>query len=316
MEWIIDTGAYHHMTGSLKSMSDVMKVLSCPVGLPNGKEAIAKKEGTIDHNSRMLIGTGEQREGLYYFWSIASVRVMKTVGKDTVDLWHQRLGHPSDKVIKLLPIVNENSNNCTDGLRSDNGTKFTCLDDYFMEKGRIHQTSCVGTPQQNRGVEHKHRHILDVVRALRFQANLPIEFWREYILTAAYLINRTLFDLLRGKAPYEILFGQTPSYKNIRVFGFLAYAHNQRCGGDKFANRRMKYVFVGYLYRKKGWNLYDMDSGEFFVSKDVVFMENEFPYLNKGTSEHDKTRTNEFDGLVAKEEMMWGAGVHGHGAPF
>ena len=156
MEWIIDTGAYHHMTGSLKSMSDVMKVLSCPVGLPNGKEAIAKNEGTIvldkhlklnnllyvpnlkcnlisisqlikesncivqftykfciiqDPNSRMLIGTSEQREGLYYFWSIASVRVMKTVGKDTVDLWHQRLGHPSDKVIKLLPIVNENSNN-------------------------------------------------------------------------------------------------------------------------------------------------------------------------------------------------------------
>lgn len=122
--------------------------------------------------------------------------------------------------------------------------------------------------------------------------------------------------MLRGKAPYEILFGQTLSYKNIRVFGFLAYAHNQRCGGDKFANRRMKYVFVGYLYKKKGWNLHDMDSGEFFVSKDVVFMENEFPYLNKGTSDHDKTRTNEFDGLVAKEKMMWGAGIHGHGAPF
>lgn len=66
--------------------------------------------------------------------------------------------------------------------------------------------------------------------------NLPIEFLREYILIAAYLINRTLFDLLRGKAPYEILFGQTPSYKNIRVFRFLAYAHNQRCGGDKFTN--------------------------------------------------------------------------------
>ena len=160
MEWIIDTGAYHHMTGSLKSMSDVMKVLLCPIGLPVGKEAIAKKERTIvlakhlklnnllyvpnlkcnlilisqlikesncivqftykfciiqDHNSRMLIGTSEQREGLYYFWSIALVKVMKTVGNDTIDLWHQRLGHYFDKFIKLLPIVNENSNNCTDG---------------------------------------------------------------------------------------------------------------------------------------------------------------------------------------------------------
>ena len=61
-------------------------------------------------------------------------------------------------------------------VRSDNGTEFTYLNDYFVEKGVIHQTSCVGTPQENGRVERKHRHILNVARALRFQANLPIEF--------------------------------------------------------------------------------------------------------------------------------------------
>ena len=59
---------------------------------------------------------------------------------------------------------------------SNNGTEFTCLNDRFVRNGIIYQTSCVGTPQQNGRVERKHRHILNVVGALRSQANLPIEF--------------------------------------------------------------------------------------------------------------------------------------------
>ena len=46
-----------------------------------------------------------------------------------------------------------------------------------MQQGIIHQTSCIGTPQQNERVKRKHRHILNIARSLRFQGNLPIQFW-------------------------------------------------------------------------------------------------------------------------------------------
>lgn len=41
---------------------------------------------------------------------------------------------------------------------------------------------------------------------------------------------------------------------------------------------------MGYPFGKKGWQRYDLEEHEYFVSRDVIFKENEFPYA-KGVSE-------------------------------
>lgn len=66
-------------------------------------------------------------------------------------------------------------------IRSDNALEF---DDkrckpFFDKLGIIHQTSCVDMPQQNGRVERKHINLLEMGRALRFQAGLPLHFWGE-----------------------------------------------------------------------------------------------------------------------------------------
>jgi len=71
-----------------------------------------------------------------------------------------------------------------------------------------------------------------VARALHFQGHLPIDFWGECVLTAAYLRNQTPSTILNGKTPYEAPYSHPPSYENVKVFGSLCYAHNQGPKGD------------------------------------------------------------------------------------
>lgn len=162
--------------------------------------------------------------------------------------------------------------------RSDNGTEFKPLIPFFRAKGVIYQTSCPYTPQQNGRVERKHRHILEVARALRFQASLPIQFWGECVLIAGYLINRTPSVLNNGKTPYELIYGKPPSYDHLRVFGCLCYVYQRNGLRDKFLDRSAKCVFLGYSHNQKGWRVYDIERGCQYISRDVKFLEDQFPF--------------------------------------
>ncbi|RZC74234.1 hypothetical protein C5167_049711 [Papaver somniferum] len=206
-------------------------------GLPYGKYANSDKIGTVillgglklhnDRLTRKVIGVGERQGGLYLFRGVPSVKVLAVRG-DSYELWHQRMGHPSEKVLQKIPVMR---------------------------------------------------------RALRFQANLPIKFWGECALTAAYLINRTPTPILNNKIPYEIMFGKLPPYDQLKVFGCLCYVHNQNSNGDKFASRGRRCVFLGYPFGKKAWQVYDLDTKQFLVSRDVDFYEHQFPYMKINVGE-------------------------------
>nr|GEX89942.1 retrovirus-related Pol polyprotein from transposon TNT 1-94 [Tanacetum cinerariifolium] len=408
--WIIDSGASHHMTGMIEELFNLNNIVQCPVELPDGYIAMAKKKGDVrfdngfilknvlyvpgltcnllsvpqlldegncivqftpnicviqDFTSRTVIGACERRNGgLFYFREVPTTQVFKTTTTTFIpfDLWHKLLGHPSLEVLNLnkkdrelsqscdvchrakqsrekfsvsdnkvafvfelihcdlwgpykttsscgalyfltivddfsrsvwvyllvhrsevfesmkmfLAMVKRQFNKHVKIVRSDNETEFACMKRFFLDEGIIFQTSCVGTPQQNGRVERKHRHILNVARALRFQSSLPIDFWGECILTAGYLINPTLSSILNGKTPYTVLHNVEPPCNHLRTFGCLCYAHTKI--GDKFASRSQKCVFVGYPYGQKGWRLFDLEKLEFFVSRDVDFLEHIFPY--------------------------------------
>lgn len=165
-------------------------------------------------------------------------------------------------------------------IRTDNGTELCnkTVDSFLKGLGIIHQQSCVYTPQQNGLVERKHRNLLNCARALRFHASLPILFWGDCILTAAYLVNRTPTVVLQNRSPFEVLFNTSPDYDSLRVFGSLCYATVVPQPADKFAARAIKGVFLGYPYNKKGYKVLNLDTNQVFISRDVKFVENIFPF--------------------------------------
>ena len=63
-------------------------------------------------------------------------------------------------------------------VRTDNGSEFVNAECHklFISLGIIHQRTCIHTPQQNGIAERKHKHILEVARAIKFQGHIPIRF--------------------------------------------------------------------------------------------------------------------------------------------
>lgn len=165
-------------------------------------------------------------------------------------------------------------------VRSDNGTEFVSdeCQQLFLTLGIQHQKCCAYTPQQNGVVERKHRHLLDIARALMFQSKLPLKFWPYSLLAATYILNRLPSSALHWKTPFETLYGNPSYFDKLKPFGCLAYATNVTPHKDKFQTRAHKCVFIGYVPRQKGYKLYNLDTNQTMISKDVSFIEDHFPY--------------------------------------
>lgn len=87
--------------------------------------------------------------------------------------------------------------------------------------------------------------------------------------------------------------------------GCLAYAHNQKRDGEKFASRSRRCAFVRYPFAKKGWTLYDLDKHDIFVSRDVTFCEDVFPFSELSTPASPKDAEYEGNQLIDYDAVLF-----------
>lgn len=170
------------------------------------------------------------------------------------------------------------------GVRADNAPelRFTEL---YQKKGIEAFHSCLEIPEQNSVVERKHQHILNFARSSLFQSQVPLSFWGDCVLTAVFLINMTPSELLHNKTPFEILTSKVPNYHQIRSFGCLCYASTSPKQRTKFEAHSKACVFMGYPSYYKGYKLLNLETNKIFISRNVVFHEEIFPFASENISE-------------------------------
>lgn len=100
-------------------------------------------------------------------------------------------------------------------------------------------------------------------------------------------------QVLGGKTPYKLLFGKPLNIQHLCVFGCLCFYTNL-FGHDKFASRATRCIFMENPMLKKGVSLYDPQLDQFFVSRDIVFHEDVFPFATLNTSPRHSTNLPTF----------------------
>jgi hypothetical protein len=107
---------------------------------------------------------------------------------------------------------------------------------------------------------------------------MPLKFWDEAFLTATYLINLLPSSVTNLKSPTELLHNTKPDYISLRVFGCACWPNLRPFNSKKLAFRSTRCVFLGYSYLHKGFKCLEPSTGRVYISRDVIFDENVFPF--------------------------------------
>ena len=134
-------------------------------------------------------------------------------------------------------------------LRCDNGREFLNKDVYnFAKEKGIYIEPCPPYVHELNGTaERYNRSVMETARCLLADAKIHNRFWPEVIQTAVYLKNRTLANTYEKKTPYEIMMGEKPDIRNLKLYGSKVFVRvpeiKRRSKWDRKADLG---VLVGY----------------------------------------------------------------------
>jgi hypothetical protein len=107
---------------------------------------------------------------------------------------------------------------------------------------------------------------------------MPLKFWDEAFLAATYLINKAPSKVINFETPLERLYQVKPDFSSLRVFGCACWPNLRPYNKHKLSFRSKECVFLAIVNLHKGFKCLDIPTGRIYISRDVTFDENVFPF--------------------------------------
>ncbi|KAD7477886.1 hypothetical protein E3N88_01022 [Mikania micrantha] len=213
--WWFDSGSTVHISNSLQGFRTIRK--------------LARNQQTVK------VGNGSEAE----------VEAIGTLS----------LAEVENQLDRKIKVVRSDRGGEYYGRHTDVGQSPGLFYEFCKSHGIVNQYTMPGTPQQNGVAERRNRTLMDMVRSMLANCNIPEFLWTEALKTAVHILNRVPSKSV-PKTPFEIWTGRKPNLNYLKVWGCPTEAKLYNPQSKKLDMKTISCFFIGYPERSKGYRFY------------------------------------------------------------
>jgi hypothetical protein len=159
--------------------------------------------------------------------------------------------------------------------RSDNGGEYTSKEfvNFCKDVGIKRELTTPYNPPKKGVVEQKNKTIMEAVKTMIHDQDLPMCLWAEATMTVVYVQNRLSHSALGLKTSEEMFTGKKPEVSHLKIFGCPVFIHIPKEKRNKLEPSGKKGIFVGYCEVSKAFRIYIPGHHHIEISRDVTFDE-------------------------------------------
>lgn len=182
-------------------------------------------------------------------------------------------------------------------IRSDCGGEFSSnkFKKFCLDQGISQEFTAGYSPQQNGKAERLNRTIMDKVRSMFIDTDLPKYLWGEAVYCAAYQLNRSPSRAINNQVPVDRYYGRRDLSK-LRIFGSKVW-YIKIPRSNKLEPRSIEARMVGYS--PSGYRLWNPTLNKIIISRDCHFDEGNIKFMDEKKGVDNE---NKIDGKENEEE--------------
>ena len=155
--------------------------------------------------------------------------------------------------------------------------------------------------------KRKNISIMETVKAMIHDQDLPMYLWEEAARTTVYVHNRIFHIALGNKTQEDIFSKENTKVSHLKIFGCLVYIHIPQEKRTKLDPSGKKGLFVGYSEQSKSYRIYILGYCQTELSRDIITFDEDTTFRKskkdkEDQEEHETPKSTESPKLVRNKE--------------